>query len=38
MAQNVVQDARGESGEITDTIALGKISIRGNVTVTFELK
>ncbi len=24
--------------EVTDTIALGKISIRGNVTVTFELK
>lgn len=38
MAQNIVQDARGDAGEISDTIALGKISIRGNVTVIFELK
>lgn len=38
MAQNIVQDARGDAGEISDTIALGKISIRGNVTVVFELK
>jgi len=28
---------RGEGGEIPDTIAVGKISIRANVNVTFEL-
>ena len=38
MAQNVVQDARPATTEISDTIALGKISIRANVTVTFALK
>jgi uncharacterized protein YggE len=38
MAQNVVQNVGGESGEISDTIALGKISIRANVSVTFQLK
>jgi uncharacterized protein YggE len=35
---NIVQEGRGDSGEISDTIALGKISIRANVAVTFELK
>jgi hypothetical protein len=38
MSQNVVQEAPGGSGEISDTIALGKISIRAAVTVTFELR
>lgn len=38
MSQNVIQDVQGESGEISDSIALGKISIRANVSVTFELK
>jgi hypothetical protein len=39
MAQNVIQNVSGEqSGEISDTIALGKISMRANVTVVFELK
>jgi len=34
---NVQADRRG-GGEITDTVALGKISIRAWVSVTFELK
>jgi uncharacterized protein len=38
MSQNVVQNMRGNSGEISDTIALGKLSIRAGVSVTFELK
>jgi uncharacterized protein YggE len=38
MMQNVVQNIPGGSGEISDTIALGKISIRAGVAVTFELK
>lgn len=38
MSQNVIQDVRGGQGEITDTVALGKISIRANVSVTFELR
>jgi hypothetical protein len=38
MAQNVMQDAGPATTEISDTIALGKISIRANVTVTFALK
>ena len=38
MAQNVMQDARPATTEISDTIALGKISIRANVSVTFALK
>ena len=39
MAQNTMQEmpAAGSS-EITDTVALGKIGIRGRVNVTFELK
>ncbi len=37
-SQNVIQNVSGASGEISDTIALGKISIRANVAVTFELK
>lgn len=38
MSQNVIQNVQGGSGEISDTMALGKISIRANVAVTFELK
>ncbi|MGA2058931.1 MAG: SIMPL domain-containing protein [Thermoguttaceae bacterium] len=38
MAQNAIQDMSGNRGEISDTIALGKISIHANVTVTFKLK
>lgn len=38
MSQNVVQSAGGESADISDTIALGTISIRGSVSVSFELK
>ena len=37
MSQNAVQDDAGP-GETTDTIALGKISIRAAVGVTFELR
>jgi uncharacterized protein len=37
MSQNVIQNVQAGSGEISDTIALGKISIRANVSVTFEL-
>jgi uncharacterized protein YggE len=38
MSQNVVQNAGGESNDISDTLALGKISIRGSVNIVFELK
>jgi uncharacterized protein YggE len=38
MAQTNVQMDEGDWGEITDTIALGKLSIRSSVSVTFELK
>lgn len=38
MAQNAIQNVQGGSGEISETIALGKISIQANVSVTFELK
>jgi uncharacterized protein YggE len=38
MTQNTIQDVRGGSGEVLDTIALGKIAIRANVSVTFELR
>ena len=38
-ASNVqMQVDTGSSGEIGDTVALGKVSIRANVSVTFELK
>jgi len=37
MAQNTIQDLRSGSGEAVDTIALGKLAIRANVSVTFEL-
>ncbi len=38
MSQVNVQADRGSSNEIADTIALGKISIRASVSVTFELE
>ncbi len=38
MSQNVIQDMSGQGGDVSDTVALGKISIRAGVTVTFELK
>jgi hypothetical protein len=38
MSQNVVQDARGSGGEEPQGMALGKISIRADVSVTFALK
>ncbi len=38
MSQNVVQDTRGSGGEDPQSLALGKISIRAGVSVTFELK
>jgi len=39
MSQNVVQNAApaGGEGEMGDSVALGKISVRANVSVTFEL-
>lgn len=37
MSQVQVMADRGGPGEIADTIALGKISVRANVNVTFEL-
>jgi len=38
MSQNVMQNAPADPGETGDTIALGEISIRASVGVTFELK
>ncbi len=38
MSQNVMQNIPSNSDQISETIALGKISIKANVTVTFELK
>lgn len=38
MTQNVMQNIDRGAGEISETIALGKISIKANVNVTFELK
>ncbi len=38
MSQNVMQNIESGAGEISETIALGKISIKANVNVTFELK
>ncbi len=38
MSQNVMQNIESGTGEISETIALGKISIKANVSVTFELK
>lgn len=37
MYQNVIQEIPEDSGGITDSFALGKISIRASVSVTFEL-
>ena len=38
MSQNVMQNIDDGTGEISETIALGKISIKANVNVVFELK
>jgi len=38
MSQNVIQEVPDRGDEAPGTIALGKISIRANVTVVFELK
>ena len=38
LSQNVMQNIESGTGEISKTIALGKISIKANVNVTFELK
>ena len=38
MSQNIVQNIQNSSGQLSETIALGKISIKANVSVTFELK
>ena len=38
MSQNIVQNIPGGSDQISETIALGKISIKASVSVTFELK
>jgi len=38
MSQNVTQNIGSGTGEISETIALGKISIKANVNVIFELK
>lgn len=38
MSQNVIQNVNSSSEPASETIALGKISIKANVTVIFELK
>ena len=38
MSQNVIQDMRGPGGGDSESMALGKISIRAGVSVVFELK
>jgi uncharacterized protein YggE len=38
MTQNAMQNIDSGAGEISETIALGKISIKANVNVTFEMK
>ena len=38
MSQNVVQNTGGQTDDVSGTVALGKISIKGSVSVTFELK
>ncbi len=38
MPQNAIQNVQGGPGEISETIALGKISIRAGVSVIFKLK
>ncbi len=37
MSQNVVQNVGGQSDDVYDTVALGKMSIRASVTVVFRL-
>jgi uncharacterized protein YggE len=38
MSQNVIQNINNSSEQISETMALGKISIKANVTVVFELR
>lgn len=38
MSQNVSQNISGGQGELPETVALGKIAIRANVSVTFEMR
>ncbi len=38
MSQNVSQNISGGQGELPETVALGKIEIRANVSVTFEMR
>jgi len=38
MTQNAVQNAGGQSTDLYETVALGKLAVRANVTVVFELK
>lgn len=38
MSQNVLQNAPAAAGDTTESLALGRIGIRANVSVTFELK
>ncbi len=38
MSQNAIQDTRAAGGEDLQSMALGKVSIRAAVSVTFELK
>lgn len=38
MSQNVVQNIQGSPDQISETIALGKISIKATVNITFELR
>lgn len=37
MSQNVIQDTRGQGGDESQSVALGKISIRAAVSIVFEL-
>jgi hypothetical protein len=38
LSQNVIQEAGPGPGEVRDGVALGKVSVRANVTVTFALE
>lgn len=38
MSQNVIQNVSGPGAQVGETVALGKISIRGSVSVSFELR
>lgn len=38
MTQNVMQNTGGQASDLHETVALGKLAVRANVTVVFELK